>query len=124
MSATLTPASAAAAAESETHLPERRRQGIGLCLSGGGFRATLFHLGALRRLNELGVLHRVRTISSVSGGSLMALVLADAIRKLGGALTGPFPDFDKQVAKPTDELTASNFRGRMLRRRLNPINWL
>lgn len=124
MSATLTPASAAAAAESETHLPERRRQGIGLCLSGGGFRATLFHLGALRRLNELGILHRVRTISSVSGGSLMALVLADAIRKLGGALTGPFPDFDKQVAKPTDELTASNFRGRMLRRRLNPINWI
>jgi len=29
-----------------------RREGIGLCLSGGGFRATLFHLGALRRLNE------------------------------------------------------------------------
>lgn len=124
MSTALTPAAAAEAAESDTYLPERRRNGIGLCLSGGGFRATLFHLGALRRLNELGVLHRVRTISSVSGGSLMALVLADAIRKLGGALTGPFPDFDKQVAKPTDDLTSSNFRGRLLRRRLNPINFL
>src|ERR687896_176823 len=122
MSATLTPASAAAAAESETHLPERRRQGIGLCLSGGGFRATLFHLGALRRLNELGVLHRIKTISSVSGGSLMALVLADAVRKLGGALAGPFADFDRQVAEPTHGLTASNFRKRMLRRRLNPVH--
>ena len=124
MSTTQTPAAAAEAAESDTYLPERRRHGIGLCLSGGGFRATLFHLGALRRLNELGVLHRVRTISSVSGGSLMALVLADAIRKVGGALTGPFADFDAQVAQPTADLTSSNFRGRLLRRRLNPINFV
>ena len=120
----VTPAAAASAAESDAYLPERRRQGIGLCLSGGGFRATLFHLGALRRLDELAILHRVKTISSVSGGSLMTLVLADAIRKIGGALTGPFANFDTQVAKPTYDLTTSNFRGRMLRRRLNPINWI
>jgi NTE family protein len=119
-----TPAAAAEAAESQSHLPERRRTGIGLCLSGGGFRATLFHLGALRRLDELGVLHRVRTISSVSGGSLMALVLAEAIRRLGGALTGRFADFHAQVAQPTYALTSSNFRGRMLRRRVNPITWI
>ncbi len=31
-------------------------QGIGLALSGGGFRATLFHLGSIWRLNELGML--------------------------------------------------------------------
>jgi NTE family protein len=31
-----------------------------LALSGGGYRAALFHLGALRRLNELGVLSRLR----------------------------------------------------------------
>ena len=31
-----------------------RNRGIGLCLSGGGFRATLFHLGAIQRLFELG----------------------------------------------------------------------
>src|SRR5918992_309760 len=109
MSGTLTPVAAATAAESDQFLPQRRRDGIGLCLSGGGFRATLFHLGALRRLNELGVLHRIRTISSVSGGSLMALVLADAIRKLGGALIAPFPHFDRQVAAPTRDLTSSNF---------------
>ena len=32
-----------------------RNRGIGLCLSGGGFRATLFHLGAIQRLFELGI---------------------------------------------------------------------
>jgi NTE family protein len=30
------------------YLPAARRSGVALCLSGGGFRATLFHLGALR----------------------------------------------------------------------------
>ena len=47
----------------------RGRQGIGLALSGGGFRAALFHMGALRRLFELGVLQdpAFRTLSSVSG---------------------------------------------------------
>ena len=29
-----------------------RSPAIGLCLSGGGYRAALFHLGAVRRLNE------------------------------------------------------------------------
>jgi len=43
-----------------------------LCLSGGGFRAVAFHLGVLKRLQELGVLQRVDCISSVSGGSILA----------------------------------------------------
>jgi NTE family protein len=47
-------------------------QQIALLLSGGGFRAALFHLGAMRRLHHLGVLARVTTISSVSGGSIIA----------------------------------------------------
>jgi NTE family protein len=50
--------------------------GIGLALSGGGFRATLFHCGALCRLDELGVLARLDRVSSVSGGSITAGVLA------------------------------------------------
>ena len=50
--------------------------GIALALSGGGFRATLFHCGALCRLDELGVLSRLDRISSVSGGSITAGVLA------------------------------------------------
>ena len=45
---------------------------IGLALSGGGFRASLFHLGVIRRLEELGIMKYVHTISAVSGGSIIA----------------------------------------------------
>ncbi len=44
---------------------------IGLALSGGGFRAALFHVGVLARLAELGILRRVEVISMVSGGSII-----------------------------------------------------
>jgi NTE family protein len=50
----------------EARAPE---QGIALCLSGGGSRAMLFHIGAVLRLNELGLLPELARISSVSGGS-------------------------------------------------------
>ena len=46
--------------------------GIALCLSGGGYRAMVFHLGALWRLNELGFLPKLARVSSVSGGSITA----------------------------------------------------
>lgn len=46
---------------------ETKRDGAALCLSGGGFRATLFHLGSVRRLNELGILSQIKSFSSISG---------------------------------------------------------
>jgi NTE family protein len=49
---------------------------VGLALSGGGFRATLFHVGSLSRLNELGWLRKLDIITSVSGGSIIAGLLA------------------------------------------------
>lgn len=51
---------------------------IALCLSGGGYRAAAFHLGALRMLNELGLLDDVKNLSTVSGGTIvgMAFVLS------------------------------------------------
>jgi len=52
-----------------------KEAGIGLALSGGGFRATLFNLGALWRLNDGGLLPQVRRITSVSGGSIANGVL-------------------------------------------------
>lgn len=60
----------------EKYLANEKRAGMALCLSGGGYRSALFHLGALRRLNELGVLSQVDTISSVSGGSILSAFLA------------------------------------------------
>jgi NTE family protein len=46
--------------------------GIALCLSGGGYRAMVFHLGVLWRLNEFGYRSRLDRISSVSGGRAFA----------------------------------------------------
>ena len=62
--------------------------GVALCLSGGGFRATLFHLGALRRLNEFGLLSRFDAISSVSGGSILNGVLATRWPRLAIDIAG------------------------------------
>jgi predicted acylesterase/phospholipase RssA len=44
---------------------------VGLALSGGGFRASIFHLGVLARLAELNVLRHVDALSCVSGGSIV-----------------------------------------------------
>ncbi len=44
---------------------------VGLALSGGGFRASLFHLGVLARLAEVDALRSVEVISTVSGGSIV-----------------------------------------------------
>ncbi len=44
--------------------------GIGLALSGGGYRAAGFHLGALRLLDRVGLLGDVVALSTVSGGTL------------------------------------------------------
>lgn len=44
---------------------------IGLALSGGGFRASLFHIGVLAKLAELDLLRDVEVLSCVSGGSIV-----------------------------------------------------
>ncbi|MBF6212149.1 patatin-like phospholipase family protein [Nocardia puris] len=49
---------------------------IGLALSGGGFRATAFGLGCLRALADRDLLRRVRVVSGISGGSLLAAMWA------------------------------------------------
>lgn len=63
--------------------PNRKSQnGTALCLSGGGYRAMLFHVGAIWRLNELGYLPRLERVSSVSGGSITAALLGLAWARL------------------------------------------
>jgi predicted acylesterase/phospholipase RssA len=49
----------------------RDRDKLGLALAGGGFRASLFHLGVLRRMAELDLLRYVEVLSTVSGGSII-----------------------------------------------------
>lgn len=108
------------------------RRGTALCLSGGGFRAVLFHLGAVRRLDELGVLARLRTISGVSGGSVVANLLAhpdlswpevphepDEPRWPGSRVGG----LEELVAGPVRRLTGRNLRTPALASRLGPRGW-
>ena len=49
----------------------KARRRLGLALSGGGFRASFFHIGVLARMAELGMLRHVESISTVSGGSIV-----------------------------------------------------
>src|SRR5688572_14896935 len=105
--------------------PRGGRSGIGLCLSGGGFRATLFHLGALRRLNELGILARedFRTVASVSGGSIAAAGLAAGLTRLPRD-TRPIPPdpWEREVVAPLRALTRRDLRTQPFLKRLLPWN--
>jgi NTE family protein len=86
---------------------EARREpepGIALCLSGGGYRAMLFHLGALRRLNEIGYLSRLERVSSVSGGSLTAGVLGRNWSRLDFGEDGVARAFEDAVTDPVRRL--------------------
>jgi Predicted esterase of the alpha-beta hydrolase superfamily len=49
----------------------KREPKLGLALSGGGFRASLFHIGVLARLADCDLLRHVEVISTVSGGSII-----------------------------------------------------
>ncbi len=55
---------------------------VGLALSGGGFRASLFHIGVLARLAELDQLRQIEVISCVSGGSIIGAYYYLELRKL------------------------------------------
>jgi predicted acylesterase/phospholipase RssA len=76
---TAAPAKADAGTAEATAAPAKADAGaaeaappFSLALSGGGFRATLFHLGVIRYLYEQEILHGIDQIASVSGGSVLA----------------------------------------------------
>jgi NTE family protein len=86
------------------------RSGIGICLSGGGFRASLFHLGALRRMHELGILQKARWISAVSGGSIIAGHLAQCQLERGRGGKLEFDNWQKEVSDPFRAFAARDLR--------------
>ncbi|MCH7887565.1 MAG: patatin-like phospholipase family protein [Candidatus Marinimicrobia bacterium] len=55
---------------------------LGLALSGGGFRASFFHIGVLAQMARLGILRKVDVISTVSGGSIIGAQYFLYVKKL------------------------------------------
>ncbi|MDH3844623.1 MAG: patatin-like phospholipase family protein [Myxococcales bacterium] len=93
--------------------------GIGLCLSGGGYRAMLFHVGVLWRLAELGYLGTadrtgkfgplgsLERISSVSGGSITSAVLGLAWKDLKVDEPGSPDRFREHVVDSIQEFAST-----------------
>jgi predicted acylesterase/phospholipase RssA len=84
---------------------------IGLALSGGGFRATLFHLGVIRFLFDENRLQSVKLVSAVSGGSILAAHLILNWKKYTGA-----PEQFDAAAREVLNFVQTDIRGRVLRR--------
>lgn len=55
---------------------------LGLALSGGGFRASFFHIGVLAQMAMQGLLRHVEVISTVSGGSIIGALYYLHIKRL------------------------------------------
>ena len=69
----------------EKHANFKPFQNIGLCFSGGGYRATFFALGVISYLeqvsyNDKTLLQSVKALSTVSGGTLTGVAYAKAVQ--------------------------------------------
>lgn len=86
------------------------RNDIALCLSGGGYRAALFHLGVMRCLHDMGILQTVRTVSSVSGGSIISAFIAKRLveEKIMDGMN--FSDWEAQVSSKFRSFVLNDIR--------------
>lgn len=78
---------------------ERILDGVALCLSGAGYRAMLFHLGALWKLNDIGYLQKVDLVSAVSAGAILGGYYGTIFPQLvfrNGAAT----NFEEKIVAP------------------------
>lgn len=99
--------------------PRDLRRPVGLALSGGGFRAMLFHVGALVRLNEMRLLHEIDEVSGVSGGAIVAGRLAVIWPRLRFRL-GSAINLWEELAAPLLDLAGRRLDIRAVTRALLP----
>jgi NTE family protein len=78
---------------------------VGVALSGGGYRASLFGLGSLWRLNDAGILGQVDRITSVSGGSILSGVVAHRWSRLQFT-HGRAANFVQEIVEPVQAFCA------------------
>ena len=108
-----------------SHSPPRHK--LGLALAGGGFRASLFHVGVLRRLAELDLLRYVEVLSTVSGGSVVGALylmhlkaeleqpdLAHLPPRLGGLSRFAYLQLVRRVEQDMRRAAQRNLRTRLL----------
>ena len=93
----------------------RTLKGQGLALSGGGYRASLFHLGVTRRLHEFGALQNVTRLSSVSGGSIFSGFLAHRLIDAGHQKL-EFDDWEREISAPFRKIVRKDIRTGLLAR--------
>lgn len=82
----------------------KKDNGLTVLFSGGGFRATLFHLGVVFYLRQSGRLPLVKEVFSVSGGSILAAHLVKNWHDYNS-------DDDKHFKRAASELVAFAQRG-------------
>ena len=97
---------------------------IGLALSGGGFRASLYHLGVLARLAELDLLRNVEVLSCVSGGAIVGAYYYLKVRQLLHTKTNSQicrEDYIQVVREMIDEFVTGVQKNIRTRVAVNPL---
>lgn len=85
---------------------------IGLCFSGGGYRATFFALGVLSYLEQINyknspLLASVKALSTVSGGTLTGVGFAKALQEKSYNFKSFFQDFYNTFTPQNDQLLST-----------------
>lgn len=99
-------------------MKELKERKIALALSGGGVRASLFHLGILKYLAQKNLLEKVTFISTVSGGSIVAGLIFSANKN-----KWPSSKQFLEIIYPSvkDKLQKTNIRNKIISRMIkNP----
>ncbi|PGU16070.1 patatin-like phospholipase family protein [Bacillus thuringiensis] len=105
-------------------MKEENNKKLGLALSGGGFRASFYHIGVLARLADLGLLRSVEIISTVSGGSIIGALYYLHLKKLleeKRDVEIKDEDYQKIVAKIEVDFLKAVQKNLRLRTFLNPV---
>lgn len=98
-------------------------EGAALCLSGGGLKAAMFHVGGLIRLNELGLLRTLRRVCSVSGGSITGAYLGMKWTDLDWDTNGRAQKLDDEVVRPLVRFCLKGIeRGPLIEDLLSPFS--
>jgi len=96
---------------------------VGMALSGGGFRASFFHIGLLAKLAEMDLLRHIEVISCVSGGSILGVHYYLELQQLLNTIAEPtHADYIRLVQRLERNFLAGVQRNIRLRVLLHPMS--